>query len=100
MLLLALILLIICDAQGSHKGRETCRSLQLEKQQLEERLSSLKTDSLAHRTDSASSAAISPRGTAFLRTLRDENEHLKQQLQVPPLSPSGSAISAGPSVCR
>ena len=99
MLLLALNLLIICDAQDCHKG-ETCRSLQLEKQQLEDRLSSLKTDSLVQRTDSASSAAISPRGTAFLRTLRDENEHLKQQLQVPPLSPSGSALSATPSASR
>lgn len=100
MLSLALILLLICDAQGLHKGHNKCRSLQLEKQQVKERLSSLKTHSLAQRTDSASSAAISPRGTAFLRTLRDENEHLKQQLQVPPLSPSGSALRASPSVCR
>jgi hypothetical protein len=66
----------------------------LEKQHLEDKLSSLTADSLMQRTGSTAGAAVSPRGTAFLRTLRDENEHLKQQLQVLHLCPSGSALKA------
>ena len=66
-----------------HKGKCACRSLQLEKKQLEERLEGLRADS-SSQAESRPSAVTSPRGTAVLRALRNENEHLKQQLQVHP----------------
>lgn len=59
-----------------------CRSLQLEKEQLEERLNGLRADSLSKQADSAPAPAASPRGTAVLSALRAENEHLKHQLKV------------------
>lgn len=58
-----------------------CRSLQLEKRHLEERLEGLRADS-SSQAESRPSTVTSPRETAVLRTLRNENEHLKQQLQV------------------
>ena len=58
-----------------------CRSLQLENKHLDERLEAIRADS-SSLAESRPSTVTSPRGTAVLRTLRNENEHLQQQLQV------------------
>ena len=63
-----------------------CRTLQLEKDRLEDRLSKLKAESLLLRgTPVPDAAASSPMDTALHRALRNDKEALKRNLEVDPL---------------
>ena len=68
--------------QAAHR-HALCRTLQLEKDLLEERLSDLKAESLLQRSSPVPDAAAStPRDTALHRALRNDKEALKRELEV------------------
>ena len=71
--------------QAAHR-HALYRTLQLERDRLEERLSDLKAESLLQRSSPVPGAAASlPMDTALHRALRNDKEALKQELEVHPL---------------
>ena len=61
-----------------------CRTLQLQKDRLEKRLSDIKAQGLVQSTPVPDAAASLPRDTVLHRALRDDKEVLKQELEVSP----------------